>query len=86
MYLQANIVHALIKSYNLLINTRVIDVKPANYQDLCQFHSSLYIDFLKKISKNYTSAAKENKELVAEILSKESDDYGIGKHEIILIK
>ncbi|XKL65554.1 hypothetical protein PGB90_008974 [Kerria lacca] len=75
---RANIVHALIKSYNLLINTRVIDVKPANYQDLCQFHSSLYIDFLKKISKNYTSAAKENKELVAEILSKESDDYGIG--------
>ncbi len=63
-----------------------MDVIPASHEDLCRFHSSLYIDFLQKISKNYTSVAEENKELVANALADECEDFGIGTIFMALIR
>lgn len=53
----------------------VFKVNPASYEDLIGFHSSAYVDFLKKLNDNNTS-----------VLDTE-DEYGIGyKRKIILKK
>lgn len=57
---------------------KVIDVTPASIEDLCKFHSPLYIEFLKKISHYFTNTPKEDRDLVAEELDAESQDFGIG--------
>jgi len=44
----------------------VIKVIPSSYEDLIEFHSSAYIDFLRKLNDNNSS-----------ILDDE-DEYGIG--------
>lgn len=43
----------------------VFKVKPSTYEDLIDFHSSAYIDFLKKLNDNQDSKDDE-------------DEYGIG--------
>lgn len=62
---------------------KVVDVVPASVEDLCQFHCSLYVDFLRKISENYTSSTDESKEHVIDVFSTESDDFGIGTVDLI---
>lgn len=57
---------------------KVIDVTPASVEDLCKFHSPLYIEFLKKISYYFTNVPKEDRDVVAEELEAESQDFGIG--------
>lgn len=69
----------LIKSYNLLGDLRIIDATSATIEDMCRFHSSLYIDFLKKISTDYTFATYEDKDFVVEKFAEESKDFGIGE-------
>jgi len=44
----------------------VFKVNPSSYEDLIEFHSSAYIDFLKKLNDNNSS-----------VLDTE-DEYGIG--------
>lgn len=44
----------------------VFKVKPASYEDLNAFHSSAYIDFLKKVN-DHDSSTLEGE-----------DEYGIG--------
>lgn len=75
---RAEIVYNLIKSYNLLGDLRIIDATSATIEDMCRFHSSLYIDFLKKISTDYTFATYEDKDFVVEKFAEESKDFGIG--------
>ncbi|XP_065208681.1 histone deacetylase 8-like [Planococcus citri] len=75
---RASVVHNLIKSYDLLKHMNVVNVAPATTEDLCKFHSSLYIDFLRNISENYTKTVEEDKDEVVEEFSNESEDYGIG--------
>lgn len=44
----------------------VLKVNPSTYEDLIGFHSSAYVDFLKKLNDNNCS------------LSDIEDEYGIG--------
>lgn len=64
--LQAFFVDSLIKSCKLSDHMDVFKVKPSTYEDLISFHSSAFIDFLKKLDDSNSS-----------ILEAE-DEYGIG--------
>jgi len=44
----------------------VFKVKPSSYEDIIGFHSSEYVDFLKKLNDNNSS------------ISDIEDEYGIG--------
>lgn len=57
---------------------KVINVTPASVEDLSKFHSPLYIEFLKKISYYFTDVPKEDRDVVAEELEAECQDFGIG--------
>lgn len=68
---RSSYVHELIKSYNLLNFIKIIESKLANLSDLRLFHSSDYLDQLKKIQLNYY---EEN-----DIQGDENDlEYGLG--------
>lgn len=47
---QSKLVHNLIKAYGLLHYMKVYSSCPASNEDLCSFHSSDYIDYLKTIN------------------------------------
>jgi len=69
--LQAYFVDSLIKAYHLSDHMDVFKVKPSSYEDLVQFHSSAYIDFLKNVNDSNISSVSEAE-----------DEYGIGTHNI----
>ncbi|KAK9511524.1 hypothetical protein O3M35_000163 [Rhynocoris fuscipes] len=51
---RAFVVHKLIESYDLLRNLKLYEVEPAEESELCNFHSSDYIQYLKSINNSYT--------------------------------
>lgn len=51
---RAAVVHSLIEAYDLLRNVTVYKCIPATEEELCNFHSSDYISYLKDINKMYT--------------------------------
>lgn len=65
-FLQGYLVDDLIKSYNLCDHMNVFQVEPASYDDLIQFHSSSYINYLKQLSDHESSSTELENE------------YGIG--------
>lgn len=68
---QAYFVDSLIKACHLHDHMNVFKVNPSTYEDLIEFHSSAYIDFLKKLN-DKDSSIFENEE-----------EYGLG---LILFK
>uniref|UniRef100_A0A0A9XY16 Histone deacetylase n=1 Tax=Lygus hesperus TaxID=30085 RepID=A0A0A9XY16_LYGHE len=51
---RALVVQKLIESYDLLRNTKILKPSPATEEELCSFHSSDYIGYLKEINTTYT--------------------------------
>lgn len=52
-------VDSLIKAYGLTNHMDMLKVKPSTYNDLTEFHSSAYIDYLKKLNDNPDSKEDE---------------------------
>lgn len=63
---QAFFVDSLIKACQLSDHMDVFKVNPSSYEDLIGFHSSAYIDFLKKLDDCNSSILEDE------------DEYGIG--------
>uniref|UniRef100_A0A2S2PC45 Histone deacetylase n=1 Tax=Schizaphis graminum TaxID=13262 RepID=A0A2S2PC45_SCHGA len=63
---RAYLVDSLIKAYQLSDHMDVFKVNPSSYEDLIGFHSSAYVDFLKKLNDNNSS------------FTDNEDEYGIG--------
>lgn len=64
---QALLVDSLIRACELTNHMDVFKVKPSSYEDLVEFHSSAYIDFLQSINDCDSSTL-------------EAEEYGIGTH------
>lgn len=67
-------VHSLLQAYGVLQQVKVVNSKPASYNDLREFHSELYLDHLKtyqEVDDEYMTTA-------------EDEQYGIGLYFIEL--
>ena len=52
--------HALIMNYGLYKKMEIYRAKPATKQEMCQFHTDEYVEFLSKVTpENMESFAKE---------------------------
>lgn len=70
---QAYFVDSLIKAYRLTDHMDVFRVKLSSYDDLIEFHSSAYIDFLKNANDGNSS------------LLEAENEHGIGKYIKIIL-
>ena len=71
-------VYSLVKAYKLLDRVKIVDVTPATTEELCKFHSTLYVNFLQRLSKDYNSVENDKKDSVEALFSEECEFYGIG--------
>ena len=71
-------VQSLINAYRLLDDVRILNVTPASSKELCKFHSILYVNFLRRISHDYSSVNETDKELVENLFTEECESFGIG--------
>ena len=72
--LQNDVVAELIKAYGLLNYMKVTSLVIATEDELCAFHSSSYITYLKKINEKYGPEDEVDLE------------YGLGTLKILILK
>lgn len=79
-------VHHLIKAYGLLDFVKVIEPKLANAEQLSQFHSSSYVDYILSLRNESEEDDASNHSSTDESSEDESDcdeetneEFGIGK-------